>query len=201
MYSGSRGAILGVILAILIKHGFNFRFLFRMILFIFIGYLLSFVFNVETGVSRFVEGNLLENRISELEYAIKSFKNKFYSGYGLSQYSYIDQSLIDVDTKSSALITAHNGYLAILVQYGIIFGFFFFLNIFLEVIKVLKCYFKSFNREDHVKIYLFFIIYALLTSLFESIMGGINNILTSLFWFAFAYLSYYYTIFVKNKTK
>ena len=109
--------------------------------------------------------------------------------------------MIDVDIKSYDLITAHNGYLAVLVQYGIIFGFLFFVNLFVELVNILRFYAKDVLKEQHVRVYLFFISYALLSSFFESIMSGINNILTSLFWFSFAYLSYYYSFYLKNSSK
>ena len=200
LYSGSRGALLGVILAFLVRHGFNVSFFIRILLFLVLSYFITSLLNIHTGIDRFLAGDLLSNRIDELEYALISLKNQLYTGYGLSNYSYIDQSLIDVDTKSFDLITAHNGYLAILVQYGIVFGFLFFVNLILEFFKILKFYFTDNNKEDHVKVYLFFIFYAFLSSFFESIMGGINNILTSLFWFSFAYLSYYYNFHIHHKS-
>ena len=201
LYSGSRGALLGVVLAFFVKHGLNIGFLIRIVLFFVLAYSLSSLLGIQTGIDRFLEGDLLSNRMDEISYAIVTLKNNFYTGYGLFQYSYIDQSLIDVDTRSYDLITAHNGYLAILVQYGVIFGFLFFSNVFVSLFQILKHYWFDILKENHVKVYLFFIFYALMSSFFESIMGGINNILTSLFWFSFAYLSYYYNSFVNNKSE
>ena len=201
LYSGSRGALLGVVLAFFIKHGFNLGFFIRIFIFFILAYSLSTLLGIQTGINRFLEVDLFSNRIDEINYAIITLKNNFYTGYGLSKYSYIDQSLIDVDTRSYDLITAHNGYLAILVQYGVIFGFLFFSNVFVSLFKILKYYWFDVSKENHVKVYLFFIFYALMSSFFESIMGGINNILTSLFWFSFAYLSYYYNSFSNNKSE
>ena len=47
--------------------------------------------------------------------------NKPFFGYGIDKYSYIDMELVP-DLIFGTIISAHNGYLALLAQFGMIFG-------------------------------------------------------------------------------
>ena len=49
---------------------------------------------------------------------------KTFFGFGLDKYAYINQDIVP-SNLSSYIISAHNAYLAIIVQYGIIFGLIF----------------------------------------------------------------------------
>ena len=82
---------------------------------------------------------------------------------------------------------AHNGYLSILLQYGIIFGGLVILIIFKKSLEIIRFYY---GKNDHNLIYLFLIIYTLIAANFESLITGINEFHTILFWFSLAYLSY-----------
>jgi len=84
-------------------------------------------------------------------------------------------------------IGAHNGYLAILVQYGSIFSLLFFSIFFKALINILK--YVRFNwNEKEIKFYFFIIIYTLVNAFGETMFTGINDFQTLLFWFVFAYL-------------
>jgi len=183
--SGSRGSLVAIILVFLLKYGFTLR----NIIYGFIGlgvslFILSI--NLETSVNRFAEQSLFNDRILQFEYAYLSIKEKLITGYGLDKYAYIDKSLVPIYLKDK-IIGAHNGYFAILTQYGIIFGsgilFLIFRKSFLSYY-----YFK--NRDSFERVYLFIILYTLLASIYESLMTGINEFTTILFWFSLAILSY-----------
>ena len=107
-------------------------------------------------------------------------------GYGLDKYAYINKSLVPVFLKSK-IIGAHNGYLALLTQYGIIFGGIIIFLIFQKSYQ-LYAYFKDIKETE--RIYLFIIIYTLIAAIYESLITGINEFQTILFWFALAFLSY-----------
>ena len=81
-----------------------------------------------------------------------------------------------------------NGYLAILVQYGIVFSSIIFFIIFSKAYSVLGFFRKT--RVGYTAIYAFIIAYTLLASMYESLMTGINEFHTILFWFSLAILSY-----------
>ena len=66
---------------------------------------------------------MFSDRILQYQFALESFYERIYIGYGLDKYSYIDMDLVPWHLQQ-VVQGAHNGYLAILTQYGIIFGFF-----------------------------------------------------------------------------
>ncbi len=122
----------------------------------------------------------------QYEYALLSIKDKLFIGYGLDKYSYINTSLVPLSLKSK-IIGAHNGYLAIITQYGIIFGASVLYIIFQNSYKVIVFFRNSLGAE---RIYLFMLIYTLIAAMYETLITGINEFQTILFWFALAILSY-----------
>ena len=82
---------------------------------------------------------------------------------------------------------AHNGYLSILLQYGIIFGGLVILIIFKKSLEIIRFYY---GKNDYNLIYLFLVVYTLIAANFESLITGINEFHTILFWFSLSYLSY-----------
>jgi O-antigen ligase len=185
LVSGSRGSIVAIILVYLLKYGFSFRnLLYGVIAFAF-AFTISSI-NLDTSLNRFVEQSMFNDRILQYEYAILSIKHKLFIGYGLDKYAYINRSLVPVFLKGK-IIGAHNGYLAILTQYGIIFGGLMLYIIFQQSYKLIA-FFR--NSLDYERVYVFIIIYTLIASLYETLLTGINEFQTILFWFALAFLSY-----------
>ena len=84
-------------------------------------------------------------------------------------------------------MASHNGYLAILIQYGLLFGAIFLL-ILLKKSVSLVLYFNTVNHSS--QIYIFIVVFTLLAANFESLITGINEFMTVLFWFSLSYLSY-----------
>jgi len=141
---------------------------------------------LETSINRLAEKSMFSDRILQFEYAYFSIKEKLATGYGLDKYAYIDKSLVPIYLKDK-IIGAHNGYLAIITQYGIVFGGLILFLIFRKSFQIYS-YFKNKNRFERV--YLFIIIYTLTASIYESLMTGINEFTTILFWFSLSILSY-----------
>jgi len=183
--SGSRGSLMGIILVFFLKYGFTSK---NMIYAFFALCISLFVLsiNLETSINRFSEQSIFNDRFLQIKYAYISIQEKLVSGYGLDKYAYIDMSLVPTFLKDK-IIGAHNGYLAILTQYGILFG-----GIVLFVIfkKSFQTFFFFIDRKGFEKKYLFIIIYTLFASLYESLITGINEFNTILFWFSLAILSY-----------
>ena len=183
--SGSRGSLVAIILVFFLKYGFTLR---NMIYgFLALGITLVVLsINLETSLNRIAEQSMFNDRILQFEYAYLSIKEKLITGYGLDKYAYIDKSLVPIYLKDK-IIGAHNGYLAILTQYGILFGS---LIVFLILRKSLQAYFYFKNKNRFERVYLFIIIYTLTASIYESLMTGINEFTTILFWFSLSILSY-----------
>jgi len=183
--SGSRGSLVAVILVYLLKYGFSFRNLLYGVIFFLFTIAISSI-NLDTSLNRFIEQSMFNDRILQYEYAILSIKHKLFFGYGLDKYAYIDKSLVPIFLKGK-IIGAHNGYLAILTQYGIIFGGLILYIIFRQSYKLIS-FFR--NSLDYERVYVFIIIYTLIASLYETLITGVNEFQTILFWFALAFLSY-----------
>jgi O-antigen ligase len=142
--------------------------------------------HLDTSVNRFESQNLFSDRFLQYKYAFETLLQKPLFGFGLDKYAYINPELVPHYLKGY-IIGAHNGYLAILVQYGIVFGLFIIGLIFYQTIKF---YFKIEKEAEGELTYLYIIIYALLASFYESMITGINEFHTVLFWFALAFLSF-----------
>lgn len=186
--SGSRSALVGIVIPILIEERFNIRSIFSLSFFLILTIFVSDSLGYETGLTRIMEEDLLHNRILEYQYAYETYQDKWLLGNGLSRYAYINEGLIQVEHESLN-IGAHNGYLAVLVQYGVLFGTAFFLTLLFAFFKCKQYVFEQWNKTS-VKLSVFIISYALFSSFFETVMTGINNFQTALFWFALGLLYY-----------
>ena len=172
-------------LAFIFKDGLKYRnFLYAIIGLGVYFILIDFQFN--TSINRFASMSLFNDRIYQYQYAYETLMQKPLSGFGLDKYAYINPSLIP-DHLRSYNISAHNGYLAILTQYGLVIGS-LLLYIILSKSYELFSFFKDYNKNE--KIYLFILVYATLVSVYEVLITGINEFHTILFWFSLAFLSY-----------
>ena len=185
LLSGSRAALLGVLIAIFIN--FNFKksaFIPTLLVFSII-----FIFKDLPTISRLFDQEIFFNRKYEIIYAYETFINQFWFGTGLKNYAYIDDNLIGyLDNKID--FGAHNGYLSILVQYGFIFSIAFFTLVIVNVIKALKYLRQKMKKDVHYKFFYFIIIYTLFNGLFENSFSGINFFQGSLFWFVLGFIIY-----------
>jgi hypothetical protein len=183
--TGSRGVLIAIALAIVFKYGFSHR----SIIYAFLCLLVSLILiniQLDTSINRFASQTLFNDRLVQYQLALETIYNNMYSGYGLDKYSYVDRQLLPSFYKGTVL-GAHNGYLAIITQYGIVFGSIVLFVIFSKSIQVVK-YFSG--SSDVERIYLFILVYALLASVYETLLTGINEFHTILFWFSLAFLSY-----------
>ena len=183
--TGSRGALVGIALAFFIKYGYAKRNLLYAV-FTIVGILVISSISLDTSINRLAEQSLFNDRLLQYEYAWQTIKLKLYSGHGLDKYAYINKSLVPVYLKDH-IISSHNGYLAILTQYGLLFGGAVLLVILNITIKVVP-FFK--DTSENERIYVFIVIYAFLAAIYETLITGINEFHTILFWFSLAFLSY-----------
>jgi len=183
--TGSRGVLIGISLVFIFKFGFSIRNIVYALLAISI-YSLVVTIQLDTSVNRFADQSLFNDRLLQYEYSYETLIQKPFFGYGLDKYSYIDKSLVPSYLKGK-IIGAHNGYLAILVQYGFVFSFLVLGIIFRQSFSfVTKAHLK--NKENISYIYI--VVYTLIAAIYETLMTGINEFQTILFWLALAFLSY-----------
>jgi O-antigen ligase len=189
--SGSRGSLVAILIVFLLKYGFTLR----NMMYGFIALMFTFIvlsINLDTSLNRFSELSMFSDRILQYEFAYKSIQERLFTGFGLDKYAYIDKTLAPIHLQGK-IIGAHNGYLAILTQYGIVFGSIVLFLIF-KISTQSFSFFK--NEKGFERVYLFIVIYTLIASLYEALMTGINEFHTILFWFSLAILSY--TKFIKE---
>jgi O-antigen ligase len=184
--TGSRSILVALGLVFLMKYGFSIRNIFYAVFSLVLTLIILSV-NLDTSLNRFASQSLFNDRVLQYQYAYETFINKPIFGYGLDKYSYIDISLVPNYVKNITIMEPHNGYLAFLTQYGIIFGGIVIFIIFKKSIQFLL-YFRK--RESFERTFLFILIYTLLASLFETLLTGINEFHTILFWLSLSILSY-----------
>ncbi len=186
LLTGSRSVIFAFGLIYLIKYGVSLKnILYSLSLFLIFFLLLNL--KLETSINRIFSQEIFNDRLLQFEYAYQTFIQKPYFGYGLDKYSYIDLSLVPNFLKNSGyIISSHNGYLAILTQYGLIFGGIIILIFVIKTIELLNS--VKYDSED--KVYIFCITYTLVYAVFETMITGINEFQTILFWFSLAFLSH-----------
>ena len=143
--------------------------------------------NLDTSLNRITSQGVLKGRVEQFNFAIYNINEKILTGHGLSEYSGLPSDVEIPQRLEGIFIAAHNGYLSILIQYGIIFGGLVILIFFRKSLEVFRFYFR---RNDENLVYVFFIVYTLFAANFESLMTGINEFHTILFWFSLSYLSY-----------
>tara|TARA_B100001250_G_scaffold40975_1_gene32430 strand:- start:12531 stop:13676 length:1146 start_codon:yes stop_codon:yes gene_type:complete len=183
--TGSRGTLIGVVLAFLVKYGFSRRnIIYGFLLLLTFG--LTINLDLDTSINRFAAQDLLGDRVIQFKYAYETLKMRPLLGFGLDKYAYISDEIVPYSLRN-VIVGAHNGYLAILIQYGIVFGAIILWWIFRKFAQIVVVY-RILSKSE--KAYFFIVIYAFFASIYETLMTGINEFHTILFWISLAVLSY-----------
>ena len=183
--TGSRGVLIGISLAFVFKYGLSIRNIIYALMALSCYFILLYL-KLDTSVNRFASQGLLNDRLLQYQYAYETVLQKPFFGFGLDKYAYINPEIVPY-YLSSHIISAHNSYLAILVQYGFVFGLFVLSIIFYQTIRF---YLKVDKNDPGQLFYFYIIIYAIVASFYETLITGINEFHTILFWFSFGFLSY-----------
>ena len=178
--SGSRVALILAFIAPFIYYKNSIKYLY-LIVPILMYFLIPFIGD-SNSISRLLQEDIFENRKYEYLYAIETFLQNPLVGHGLKNHSYIDHSLIKF-TDQQIDFGAHNGYLSLIVQYGLIFSSAIILYVGRSVFNVIKKIRKNIDGEPIDRLIYFIIIYTLINGLFENSFSGINYFQSSLFWF------------------
>jgi len=183
--TGSRGVLVGISLAFVFKYGFTILNIIYAAIAV-SGYFILLSLQLDTSINRFASQGLLNDRMLQYQYAFETVLQQPFFGWGLDKYAYINPEIVP-SYLSGHIISAHNSYLAILVQYGFVFGLFILGIIFYQTIR----FFLKIDKNEPAQLfYLYVIIYAVLASIYETLITGINEFHTILFWFSFGFLSY-----------
>ncbi len=184
--TGSRSVLIAVVLSFVMKYGFTIRNILYSIMLI-ISIILISNTNLDTSFNRISSQGIFNDRTEQFYFAVDNLKQKLFVGYGLDEYSGLPKDIEIPEELENLIIGAHNGYLSILIQYGILFGGLVVLIMFRKSLQIIQ-FFK--NISGIYNIYLFVIIYTLIAANFESLFTGINEFHTLLFWLSLSFLSH-----------
>jgi len=184
--TGSRGALVGIAISFGLKYGFSTRNIVYSIIAI-LSYFIVSNLNLDTSFNRFAEQSMFNDRVGQALFAIENINNSLLEGYGLNEYSGLPKDIILPNRFKGTIMASHNGYLAIFLQYGVLFGGLILGLIFVKAFQLIAFYKDSNNTE---KVFVFIIIYTFISSIYEALITGINEFHTILFWFSLAFLSY-----------
>ncbi|MGY8987419.1 MAG: O-antigen ligase family protein [Flavobacteriales bacterium] len=185
--TGSRSVLIGIVLSFVFKFGLSYKNLIYAILAL-ISFIIVASTNLDTSINRITSQSLFNDRTEQFQKAIENIMEKPWSGYGLSKYSGENPEPEKISNDfETQIMFAHNGYLALFIQLGFIFGF---LTLFIIFKKSYTSLLFFRNSSNYIRIYSFIILFTLITAVFESFITGINEFQTNLFWFSLAILSF-----------
>jgi len=189
LMSGSRAAFGGIVLAFLIRGEItkkNILFLIVALVLLLIANKIALDYGFHTGLERLVSSEktsqgLLSGREHEWLYSIEAISKKPISGYGLDHYAHIPNEILlkhgvyRIDRGFAA--NPHNSFIAVMIQYGLIFGSFILLMLLYYTIRI-------FIKKCPKKSLLFMTVYSFFSAAIESYLFGISAFEGFTFWSA-----------------
>lgn len=185
LLSGSKAALLNLVLGAFLIYGFKAK-----IIFAGIGFLLMMTFasslGFTTAIDRLEKSNAFDTREDTFEKGLQTINDSFWTGHGLDKYAWTDPKYWGVN---EAALGPHNAYFSTIIMYGAVFGGLFLFLLLLLLIKNLHIYFKY--SDSFVTFCAIMILLIYVNALFESLIVGINEFITLIFWFALGASRYY----------
>ena len=193
LLSGSKGAIFCLAIGIFLNFGISFRTIGISILFLLVVQFSSSL-NYSTGINR-LESNerTFESRDQVFENGIKTFQDNIWTGHGLDKYCWTDPKYWD---SPELALQPHNTYLGILIMYGLFFGVVLILLILKTVFKTFKSSFR--NSDTFVSFCNNSVVLILIKGFSESLIIGVNEFTSLLFWFALGVMAYNFSFLTKK---
>lgn len=195
MVCGSRTGFVLIVIALIFKYKINYQLIGRGILFLFLILWglpkLGFEIHSFDRIAETIDpetGEFKTNRKLEHETGLLMFYNKVWTGYGLSAYKIIDESVLPEHLQGEDVLGTHNGYICAAKTYGVIGWLFFMGIIFPRSFYLLWKYFKSKNPD--ICLHLFVVCSVLIVTMGEDFLIGINAIITILFFTSVSVLEY-----------
>ena len=195
LLSGSKGALLCMVLAIFFTYGFSYRIVISSFLFLIVAYFssnLGYVTSLERLNS---EEKTFETRDEVYGAGLQTIQEHLILGHGLDKYNWTNPIYWEYPEFA---LGPHNAYLAVAIMYGLLFGSVFIIIIFRFLIKTFK---KSFRSDDYfIRFCHFIILILLINGFFETLIVGLNEFITLLFWFAVGCVGYNFIVLSKNNS-
>ncbi|WP_457594117.1 O-antigen ligase family protein [Hydrogenimonas sp.] len=188
MMSGSRAALGGVVLAILLKGSISFNKVFILALglsALLVAQNIASNFGIHTGLERIIKSeksnDLLSGRDKEYTLGLLTIKEAPLTGHGLDKYAWISPHIVKISgllRKDPFFVgNPHNSYIAMFIMYGIPLGLFVFLMLSFYVVKI---FLSRIQRQE----ILFMTLFSFIAATFESYIFGVSGFEGLIFWFS-----------------
>jgi hypothetical protein len=194
LLSGSKATLLGICVVAFLNYGISLKSIGLASLCLVTIFVVSSL-GYSTGVDRLMskEGTF-ETRDVAYKNGMLTFMDEFTFGNGLDKYGWSNPKYFE---SPELAFGAHNTYISIGIMYGVLFGsiFIFLLLLFLSSIraKVLK------KGDEFVLFSYYFMLLIMIIGFFETLIVGVNETVTLLFWFSLGVVAYEYSS--KSKVK
>jgi hypothetical protein len=193
LLSGSKAALLGVAVVVILNYGISYKSIGLAFVFLLAIYIVGSS-GFTTGLDRFAsEKSTFETRDEVYRAGLLTFNDALLLGNGLDKYGWSNPKYFP---SPELALGPHNAYLATGIMYGLIFGSFFLISIGKFVAKaraVLK-----FN-EQYIKFSYYFLLLVLINGLFETLIVGVNEFITVLFWFFIGVVAMFQSMIKNSK--
>lgn len=185
LFSGSKAALLNVMVGIVFLYGFKPKLFLSAILFFIIVAVIP-KFGYVTGIDRFDSKNTFSSRDQSTEAGLLTFKDAIMEGHGLDKYGWTNPMYWD---NPRTALGPHSTYLAVGIMYGALFGSIFIFIILSILIKAIKLNFK--HSDVFARFCSLLIVLSIVNGFFETLIVGVNEFITVIFWFAVGVVLYY----------
>lgn len=184
LLSGSRAALLGIVLVGFFNWGISIKSVGMAILFGLVMFVMS-ILGYNTIVDRMEsQDSTFSSRDRVYDNGIKTFNDSPVFGSGLDKYGWSNPKYFDVDEPA---LGPHNTYISIGIMYGAFFGIIFLLILLGFMARVFQ---KSYRSTDlYVRFAIYFLLLIMVNGFFETLIVGVNEFVTLLFWFFIGVLS------------
>ncbi len=195
--TGSRGALVVLVIAVFfsdLRRMPIYKYLLLLVpLLVALPFLSRFVLqtNSSNSVARMLGGltgkeSMFSNRDHAYTYGIKTFMDEIFMGHGLARYGWTDPIFSAEGLRGNP----HNGYLSLGIMMGVVFGLVFIVILLRYYVVYLFDFFS--HRKEYLRTYFFIATSVILNTFVESYLVGINELVTSLFWYSMAVIQFDY---------
>lgn len=186
LLSGSKSALLNLVVGVIFIYGFSPK-IFIVALGLFLVFSITPKFGYITSIDRLLsKENPLETRHDVFELGLKTINDAFWEGHGIDKYGWTDPQYW---SAGETAFGPHNTYLSVVIMYGIVFGSAFMLILFSFLVKAIRANFK--NSDIFIRFCALVVVLTLINGFFETLVVGVNEFITVLFWFAVGVLGFY----------
>lgn len=195
LLSGSKATLLGICVVAFLNYGISLKSIglaSLCLVTIFVVSNLGYSTSIDRLMSK--EGTF-ETRDEVYKNGMHTFMDNMTFGHGLDKYGWSNPKYFEFPEYA---LGPHNTYISIGIMYGIIFGsiFLFLLMLFLLLTraKVLR------TGDKFVLFSYYFMVLIMIIGFFETLIVGVNETVTLLFWFSLGVVAYEYSSKSKIET-